>query len=85
MYLSANARILATSANGRIYVPISVQMVRDALMASISASAIYLLSMAIALTASAGNANASKRMKRTKMNTMDKMKSSNFPPGVMPI
>jgi len=84
MYLSANARILATSANGRIYVPISVQMVRDALMASISASAIYLLNTAIALTASAGNANVSKRMKRM-MNTTGKMKSSNYPPGVMPI
>jgi len=79
-----NARIVATSANGRIYVPISVQTVRDVLMDSISASAIYLLSTAIALNAWPGNANASKRTKRMKSAT-GRMKSSNSPPGVMPI
>jgi len=72
------------SANGKIYVPILVQTVRDVPMASISASAIYLLSTAIALNAWPGIANASKRTKRMK-SMMDKMKSSNSPPGVMPI
>jgi len=70
---------IATSANGKSYPLISP------LMASINASAIYLLSTAIALTACAGNANANKkRMMTTKMtNTTGRTKSSNSPPGVM--
>ena len=71
---------LATSVNGRILRSFTAKKARDAHTGSISASAIFLLRMAIALSAWPGSANVF--LKKRKKSMRGRTKSSNSPHGV---
>ena len=72
---------LATSANGKISRAFSAKKARDAHTGSISASAIFSLSLAIALSAWPGSANVFLKKKKRK-SMRGRTKSSNSPHGV---